>query len=426
MKKTIQRAWSNQFIKGGAIITATSFLANILNYFFNLLAARTLGPTGFGEISALFSYTAVFSIPMMVMSLVIINKIGSKGDNSRVFANALQVWFFQKLKRWWFVWMPFAVLIPLVPAATNLAPISGYALIPFIALNFLLSFYTAIVQGLQLFLWAAFIGFLTAIIKLTGAILVAAGVDGLLTVIIFLLFSAAIPLFVGHFVFRRNTPQSITPSENIQKRLSHAILNKYVIYTFLSILALTLFNNGDVIFVKKYFNAQEAGIYGSWSLFAKIILYVMGPLSLVSFIFFSDKKTSRNHERILMITLTILLVIASISFIFYRFFSYDIIRLLFGSKFDAVGPYLSQASIFGSAYTTISFINNYFLAKNSKRSLILAVCIPVYFIFLFVIPRSISSIITLNMWFSVVITVLYLVAYSFPFIYNGANGKKKG
>lgn len=426
MKKTLRRAWSNQFVKGGLLITASSFLANVLNYFFNVLSARALGPAGFGEISALFSYTAVFSIPMMVMSLVIINKIGSKGESARGFSGALQDWFVLKLRRWWFLSVPALIIIPFVPGLTNLAPVSGYALVPFIFLNFLLAFYTAIVQGLQLFLWAAFIGLLTALIKLTGAFAVAGGLSGLTTIIVALLFSALVPLIVAYLILRRHTSTKPRASDAINKRLAHAVLNKYVIFTFISILAITLFNNADVIFVKKFFTAQDAGIYGSWSLFAKIILYVMGPLSLVSFIFFSDKKSSHSHENILLVTLGILLAVGGASFVFYRFFSLEVIRILFGNKFEPVSPYLATASIFGSAYTTSSFINNYFLAKNSKFSLILAACIPVYFALLFFIPRNIKAIITLNMYFSLAVMLFYLVAYGFLIFYNGANGKKKG
>lgn len=425
MRNTINKVWKNDFFKGGALITISSFLANILNYFFSVLAAHALGPSGFGEISALFSYTAVFSIPMMVMSLIVINKIGSKGEGAKPFARALQEWFLFKLRKWWFLGVPAAIAVPLVPGLTNLAPASGYALLPFITLNFLLAFYTAVIQGLQFFFWASLIGVLASVLKLAGAVLVIGGIDGLTTVIVFLLLSSLIPLVASYAVAKQNTPHARMPSDKINKRLAHAILNKYVIFTFLSILAVTLFNNADVIFVKKYFSAQEAGIYGSWSLFSKIILYLMGPLSLVSFIFFSDKNSEKSHERVLNLTLIILVFIGIVSYIFYRFLSVELIRVLFGSKFNAVAPYMAGASLFGTFYTTTSFINNYFLAKKSNFSLMLFGLIPVYFILLFIIPKTLGDIISLNIYFSGAIMSLYIIAYCHRIFYNGANGKKR-
>lgn len=426
MRRTIHKVWGNEFFKGGALITFASFVANILNYFFNVLAARALGPAGFGEISALFSYTAVFSIPMMVMSLVIINKIGARGNQAHSFALSLQEWFQHKLKKWSIVAIPAVLAIPFIPGFTNLTPISGYALIPYIVLNFLVAFYSSIMQGLQLFVWFSVITILTSTLKLSGALLVVAGVDGLTTVVVFLILSALLPNVAAYVILKKNSRHNKIILEKIDKRLSHALFNRYVIITALSILAITLFNNIDVIFVKKFFTATSAGIYSSWSLFAKIILYFMGPLSLVSFIFFSDKNSEKNHERILNLTLVILLFVGIASFLFYRYLSLEIIRLLFGNKFDAVAPYMASASLFGTFYTTSSFVNNYFLAKKSNFSLMLFVLIPLYFILLFLIPRSLGSIISLNIYFSGAIMAVYLVAYGWVIFYNGANGKKKG
>src|SRR5690606_29787705 len=139
----------------------------------------------------------------------------SKGESARAFSGALQEWFFSKIKRWWFVAVPALIAIPFVPGLTNLAPVSGYALIPFIALNFMLAFYTAIVQGLQLFVWSAALGILASSIKLTGALMVIGGVDGLGTVIAALLFSAILPLVLGYTVLKKTTRNSHAPPQKI-------------------------------------------------------------------------------------------------------------------------------------------------------------------------------------------------------------------
>jgi O-antigen/teichoic acid export membrane protein len=324
------------------------------------------------------------------------------------------------------MFIPLLIIIPFVPRLTNLTPVVGYALIPYVVLIFATAFYSAILQGLLFFFWISLVSILTSSLKLAGGALVMAGVDGLATVVAFMLLSGIIPLFVSHTILKHRVRRKHAISEKLNKRLSHAVFNKYVVLTFLSILAITLFNNIDVIFVKKFFSPQNAGIYSSWSLFAKIILYFTGPLSLVSFIFFSDKSSEKNHERILAVSLCILFVIGVVSFIFYRYFSLTVIHIFFGNKFDAVAPYLAAASIFGSFYTTITFINNYFLAKKSRLSLMLCALIPVYFVLLFMIPRNLGTLIGLNIYFSLAILILYLVAYGWTIFYNGANGKNKG
>ena len=76
MMKLLKKLWANEFFQGGFFLTSSSFTINVLNYFFNLLAARTLGPSGFGEITAFFSYNNIFSVPILVVTLVLIQKIG--------------------------------------------------------------------------------------------------------------------------------------------------------------------------------------------------------------------------------------------------------------------------------------------------------------------------------------------------------------
>ncbi|MBI1863159.1 oligosaccharide flippase family protein [Candidatus Microgenomates bacterium] len=425
MRKTIRGLLRNDFIKGSALLTTTTLIANVLNYFFNVLAARALGPTGFGEITAMLSYTVVLSIPMSVMSLAVINKIGSKGENAARFAAALQDWFFSKVRKWWFLFIPLAIIIPFVPRLTNLSPVVGYALIPYVVLIFVGAFYGSVLQGLLLFFWISLINIITSSLKLSGGILVLTAGGGIGTVIAFLLLSAIIPFVSSYIILKRRQTHKIHLTDKLNKRLTHALLNRYVITTFFSILAITLLNNLDIIFVKKFFSPESAGIYSSWSLFAKIILYFTGPLSLVSFIFFSDTTSKKSHERILTFSLGILTIIGIVSYIFYRYFSLFAIHILFGNKFDAVSPYMGSASMFGTFYTTITFVNNYFLAKSSNYSLMLCVLIPIYLYLVVTVPRTLGSLISLNVYFSLGVLVLYLVAYGHMFFYNGANGKKK-
>src|SRR3990167_3186841 len=99
MKKTLSKYWKNEFVQGGFVFTVFSFISSFLNYLFNFFAARALGPAGFGEITALFSYITIFSVPTIVMTLVVIQKVGSKGHESERFALSLQTWFFALVTR---------------------------------------------------------------------------------------------------------------------------------------------------------------------------------------------------------------------------------------------------------------------------------------------------------------------------------------
>ncbi|OGK18280.1 hypothetical protein A3G67_03225 [Candidatus Roizmanbacteria bacterium RIFCSPLOWO2_12_FULL_40_12] len=419
MKKTLSKYWKNEFVQGGFVFTVFSFISSFLNYLFNFFAARALGPAGFGEITALFSYITIFSVPTIVMTLVVIQKVGSKGHESERFALSLQTWFFALVKRWWFLIILSLILSPIIPRVTNLSPISSYTLIPLAILTFIGAFYGAIFQGLRLFLSFSLISITAIVLKLLGPIFVLVGVDGLLTMVVFLVISGVAGILLLHTFMKKYVVSSISPKKTaIQKRLKDALFNKQVIVTFFSVLAITSFNNLDVIFVKKFFSAGSTGIYGSWSLMAKIITYVVGPAVTVSYIFFSGKRRHEGSEKVLLLSLGALFLVALGSFIAYKYFPTLLIQMFFGKRFLSVSPYLPQASIFGSLYSVITFINSYFLAKKSNFSLLLPLTIPIYATLLFLIPKEISSIMTLNIYFSLCVACLYLIAASSRFLYN--------
>ena len=95
--KFIKRIWSNEFYQGGIIFTLASFVTSFMNYLFNVFAARGLGPSGYGEITTMFSYIAISSTPLAVLTTTIIQKIGS-ATNQISYSYALEQWFFGKLK----------------------------------------------------------------------------------------------------------------------------------------------------------------------------------------------------------------------------------------------------------------------------------------------------------------------------------------
>ncbi len=419
MRSAFKKVWDNNFLKGGLIFTVASFIGSVINYFFNVLAARGVGPSDFGDITALFSYMTIFSVPTLVMTVVIVQKIGSKGANSKNFVIAVQRWFGEVLKKSWIYMIPVMIFIPFVSGFTNLSVVSGYSFIPLVVLSFIGSFYGALLQGLSLFTWFSIIGIVTVLVKLLGPILVLLKVDGLTTIILFLFTSMAVNLFLSVKILSGNLKKgSIAPTHVIRKRIKDALINRQVIVAFLSLLALTAFNNLDVIFAKKYLQDTTAGIYSTWSLFAKIIFFLIGPITTVSYVFFSQKTSEKSHERVLIYSLVTLLGIGVASFIVYKYFAGVLIYYFFGKAFERVIPYLATASIFGFLYSVIAFCNNYFLAKNSYLSLLLALFIPLYTIMLFLIPKNIASFINLNLSFSSCIGAVYIIASVWSFFYN--------
>ena len=309
MKNKIRSLITHQFVKGSFIFTISNFIISLLNYFFNFLVGRTLGPSSYGEVTAFFSYITIFSIPFTIISTLIIQKISSTNLDHYAYSKSLEGWFITKIKKWWFLFIMFIFITPFIPKLTNISHITGYLIIASVIIAPFSIFYISALQGLKLFLIVAVINVITAFIKFLGSFLVSLHIDGLLTVMSFLMFSTVFNLIAVFFSFNKYVkPEKL--DYKIGKRIRDAVFNRYFVLTTASIISIILLTNVDIIFSKKYFTATEAGFFAAWSLFAKIIYYLIGPFVTLTFIFFSSDKDSKDQDRILIGTLGVLTIVS--------------------------------------------------------------------------------------------------------------------
>lgn len=407
-KEKVLKLVNNPFIQGSMLYTGASFLTSILNYFFNISVGRILGPVGYGEITALFSYIVILSVPISVITTIIIQKIGDREKDNATYTSALETWFLKKMSDKWYLFVLPLLLIPFIPRITNLTPIVGYSLIPLVLLAFIAGFYDGALQGLHMFMAFSVIGILVVVIKLLGVVITFGSFSTIDIIIFFLILSGIAKLAISKIAFNQKKQNS---DQTPNKKIMHLLSDKQLWYTTLSLLSVNILNNGDVIFAKKFLSAYDAGIYSSWSLFAKIFFYAVGPILSVSFIFFTNKKEQTKHKKVLYISIVGLIISSIIGYIIYTYFSSLVIGLFFGNRFNKVIPYLSSASIFGALYVALLYFNNYYLAKKSIYSLNLTFLMPFYLIGLLLIPKNLSAIINLNIIFSLVVIAGYGIVY---------------
>ena len=403
----------NKFIQGGLIFTIANFSISILNYFFNSLSAKALGPHGYGEIVALFSYQIIFSVPLAVTATIIIRRIGFAGKKKWLVASQFNRWFWKKTRKWFFVTLIISPLLIFLPRLTNLKPETVVFLIVITFLGFIGSYYGAVFQGLQLFLAISLLGTLGAIIKASGAFIAYLKFPNLLTIFSFLFFSSFIPIVIAAKVLQKKFVEKLKNTANsyvLKKRLLAVLNNKHVFITALSLLSVNFIGNADVIYAKKFFSANQAGLYGAWILFAKIITYVVGPLNGLALIFFSDKENKKESKKIVYFILIFLSFTALIMYLFYYFFPQQLITIIFSAKFFTIKNLLPQAAIFGFFLAIITFLNTFFIAKQKKEALLIAYSAPFYLLAIFLFTSSFNKLVQINIIYSLIIALTYLIA----------------
>ncbi len=417
MSRRLNRLIRNPFIQGGVLLTGANFISNFLNYLFHLFVGRGLGPAGYGELATVFAYVFVLSAPLGVINTMIIRKLGEAGFNRQSLAIALFDWFLQRFEKWG-LWLIFIIpFIPWMAHLLNLSLSSITFLFFFALLTFSSAIYLAIFNGLKLFLLIAFLIIATTLFKFLAGLLVLVGWGSLLTIYILILVGSLFGLVFSwwFFKYKINPVYLASPSSAINKRLIQILKSPLLIQTSLVVLSLSLLSNLDVMFIKKFATPDIAGFYGVWSLWAKIILYALAPLSGLTLIFTSSAEHAHNKNRFLFISLLSLVGIGLIAFLTYYHLGSSLILVIYGSKFAPIVPFLHLAAVFGFLYTTIHIFTNFYLAQKSKITLILPAFIPLQIVFLYLNRSSFASIMWVEIILSFILATIYLVYWLLNF-----------
>ncbi|MBI5122337.1 hypothetical protein HZA75_00600 [Candidatus Roizmanbacteria bacterium] len=408
----INRFFSNQFIKGGAILTLSAVIVNICNYFFHFLSAHSLGPKGYGEITTFFSYTSFISMPLSVLNTIFVQRISAAKSNRNQYVASLVNYFWQAIQKNWFIIILFLLMTPIIPRITNLSLSSSLFLFPFIILGIFSSFYSSILNAMRFFTLILILSSISGVLKIISIIpsYFNLGYTDLVIAIQFI--ATFCMLFVYYRFIRVPSSSKFQPSSiPINSKIIRLLKSRQFLITFLSTIGLAIFNTADILYVKKFFSPFDSGIYNSWNLLSKSLLYVLGPILQISFLFFAEGIEKEKSKKILLSSFVLLTMFVIGSIITYLLFPQLIIKILFGSAFNELTKYLIYSSFFGFLYATILIFNNYFLAHKSSKSTIITFLIIPYIILLFIFGSSLQNVIYYNLAFSSLIAFIYFLSY---------------
>jgi O-antigen/teichoic acid export membrane protein len=199
-------------------------------------------------------------------------------------------------------------------------------------------------------------------------VLIAGGVTGAMwsivcsTLILFIL--SFYPL---RFLFKKQIAQSPIPTKE---------LVSYGFPAGLAILGLTAFISTDILLVKHFFSPENAGIYASLSLVAKIIFFLTASISTVMFPVVVQKR-SKGEPYLSTFLIGIALVAIPSFLITVCYFLFPSFVILFIVKKSTVVSYSSHLGIFGvlmSLYSLVSLLTNFYLSLK-KTAVAIPICI---------------------------------------------------
>jgi len=350
----------HEFYRDAFIMMIAVTLSNFFNYLYQLLMGRLLSPQEYGELFSLLSLFYIFSVFSTTINTSITKftaVYGTRGEYGKIKSILIKGTKVLGL----FGIMLFGLIALISPLFSKFLQIEDNSLLlvlfASLPLSMVLPIYQGALRGMQRFLALGLSTSSWAFFKvLFGFSLVALGYGvfgGLFGV-----FLAHIGAFLLTLVFLRDLFKYKEKGNlEIREILSYSSL------AFLAVLAYTTMWNIDVILVKHYLSPLEAGQYSAISVLGKIVLFAPGAIGMVIFPKAAEKhEKGEGHFHVLLKGLGLTLLISGGIVLVYALFPEFIIKIIYGTKYLSVAPYLWRYGLAMMFFSLASVMVNYSLS----------------------------------------------------------------
>lgn len=356
------RLRTNPLVTGSFLMMGSGLIVNFLNYIYNVFIVRLLGPADYGVFASLVSLLTIISVPAAALTTTIAkfaSNYKGEGHFGKI-AKLLQTLLLSLGLAALLVSLSFTVFSKSIAAYLRLTDVAPVVLVGFSFLVVLpQTSALGTLQGLQSFFFLSLNSVFSAAVKMVaglGLVLGGFAVNGALWgYILGLLLPFLTSLFVLRNYLGRRHPEKVDWSSFV----------KFIPFASLALLGLTSLTSADIILVKHFFPAHEAGIYSSLSLVGRVILFASSPVATVMFPLTAERHYSRRrYHHYLFLSLVLVGALSATITFFYSLFPNFSVRFFFGSKFLEAAPFLGFFGLFITFYSLCNVLINFFLSVN--------------------------------------------------------------
>jgi O-antigen/teichoic acid export membrane protein len=289
--------------------------------------------------------------------------------------------------------LPFMIIgAPIVMGFLHISSSLSFILIYILFVFSLLSMLImSLLQGYQQFVWVSILGAISIVIKLVLSIPVTSfGVVGVMGATV----AASIIMYAIYFLPLKKVFQAALKKVTLTKRKAFT----FAVPTLFAILGVTSLYSTDVILVRHFFSATDAGLYAALAILGKVIFYASSAVSLVLFPVLSERSTKgeQTHKLILSgIGGVALLSFAIVGF--YFCFPTFVIHMLFGNAYTGASALLGMFGIFLALFSIGSIFVNVCLAIGKTKVWMISFgCAVLQIIGISVFHTTIVSVVWIN------------------------------
>ncbi|MEK6817205.1 MAG: oligosaccharide flippase family protein, partial [Nanoarchaeota archaeon] len=394
----------NELFKGSLILFILINLGNLINYLYQIVMARMLGPSDYGILAVLTSLTYIFAIPTLAIQTVVSKKIAI--FNLKKEYNQMKSLFFGFLRKLFvFSFIIFIFFVILSFFITKPLNIPFWLLVltgTLIITSFIYPLTAGSLQGMKKFSALGWNTLLIFSIKIIVAII--------LVIFGFKVYGAILGVIIGvifGFIIALPYIKEIINAKKDDDGTK--ILTKENSLIFAAILVLVFIYSIDVIMARIFFSGEIVGKYAVISTIGKIILFSTMSIGNVMFPISAERHHAGVKTKSIVKKASLyVFILCAIAIILFIIFPELIIKLLFGSQ------YLEKAKLLpylGIAFSFIAFLNILILYRISKDEFnlahlfLIALFLVIEITLLFLFNANIKQF-TLAFMFSTIITFI--------------------
>mgnify|MGYP001614584193 CR=1 FL=1 len=371
-----------RLMKDSIILFSAVLFLNIMGYIFHFFVGRTLGPADYGIFGAIMSLIYIITVPMNTLQTSItkftsnFNVHNEIGKIAYLLKRSIKVLFIVSL----ITTFVFIILSPFLASFMNTEKISPFLSVSlFLFFALLLPINRGVMQGLQNFKGLGWNYCIEGTVKILIGILFIY-LWGLNGAVLAFGVSYIVPFFFSFIALKKDLINT--------EKFDTKEVYKYSIPVLIMLTSLTLFYSLDVILVKHFFNAVDAGLYAAISLLGgKIVFFGSGSISLVMFPKVAELYAMNGEHRGVLYKSMLLVTIFGLSItLFYWLFPNFSVGLLFGKEYLNIAPMLWIFAALMTLFSLVYLLSFYNVSIHKNKFIYLLILfniIQVLLIYLF-------------------------------------------
>ena len=371
------RASSGGLLRLNVLLFLASGSTGLVNYLYHVVVGHLLSPAAYGTVAALTNLSNIALIPTTIV-LTVFTRAAAALSSSHAVGQLRDIWI--HLTRWLLAGGLAAALIFSIGLSSVVARFFGIpreggtvALLgTAYIVGFALSLNLGLLQGMQRFGWYAAITAGSPVLRVVLAtffILAGWGASG---AVLGLAVASVLPYALSFLPARAAVRHAARRPGNLRPWITFSMT------VAVATIASTLLANFDLILVKHFLPASDAGNYAALATTGKMVLYLGGSVGIVMFPKVAAAQArGERHGDLLGFSLAAVLVLSLIALVPFTACPAFILTHLFGPAYADLHGYLPWYGLAMLFFALSSALIQYFLALGRRAFLwpVLACCL---------------------------------------------------